>query len=132
MDKFDIKSLKKRYLVWFYKTTKEALDKIDRKFTQIDIDKFILDELKKEGSKKKLRFYIDEFDRYIHNKQNSGLDIKYENKELKPEYEFLALKLKAIEKSIVKELGKSALVEIKRAYEEEMIKRILAERENKI
>ena len=45
MDAKEIKNLKKRYLIWFYKTTKEALDKIERKFTQMEIDKFILKEL---------------------------------------------------------------------------------------
>ena len=132
MEELDIKNLKKRYLIWFYKTTKEALDKIDRKFTQADIDKFILDELKKEDKNKKLSFYIDEFDRYIQNKENNGLNLKYEFKGLKPQYEFLAFKLKAIEKAITKELGKSVLLEIKNAYEEEMTKRILQEREHKV
>ena len=46
MDAKEIKNLKKRYLIWFYKTAKEALDKIERKFTQTEIDKFILKELK--------------------------------------------------------------------------------------
>ena len=47
MEKNDILNLKKRYLIWLYKETKEALDRVDRKFTQIEIDKFILEELQK-------------------------------------------------------------------------------------
>jgi hypothetical protein len=47
MGKNDILKLKKRYLIWLYKENREALDRVDRKFTQIDIDKFILEELQK-------------------------------------------------------------------------------------
>ena len=55
MDK-DSRNLKKRYLIWLYKTTKEALDRIERKFTQADIDKFILmDMIRQDKDKKKRR-----------------------------------------------------------------------------
>ena len=40
------RNLIKRYLVWCYKTTKEELDKIDRYFTQLIADEFILKQLK--------------------------------------------------------------------------------------
>ena len=45
MNSQDVKNLKKRYFVWLYKTTKEAFDKFERKFTQTEIDKDILQEL---------------------------------------------------------------------------------------
>ena len=130
MNKQSLKSLKKRYLIWFYKTAKEALDKIERKFTQADIDRFILVELKKSGKEKTLEPFIAQFQEYIQKKEQDGLNLKFENKKLKPHYVFLALKLEAIEKSIVKELGKKALEEIKLLYEMEMIERILRSTEH--
>lgn len=47
-DNLNTKKLKTRYLVWLYKTTKERLDRIDRKFTQLEVDRFILRELEKD------------------------------------------------------------------------------------
>ena len=130
MDKKDKKGLKRRYLLWLYKTTKEAFDRIERKFTQLEIDRFILKELKKSGRDKSLQRFIREFEAYVQNKENEGLILKYENKSLKPDYQFLALKLKAIESSIIKELGKNALKEIKALYEKEMTERILRSTEH--
>ena len=48
MDKKDEKNLRIRYLTWLYKITKEAFDRYERKFTQIDIDGFVLREMEKE------------------------------------------------------------------------------------
>lgn len=131
MDKRDIKNLKKRYLIWFYKATKEALDKIERKFTQLDIDRLILKELKARDREKRAEKLIAEFQAYILSKEMDGIGLKYEGRQLKPEYYFLGLKLRAIEKAIVKELGKKALEEIKALYEKEMTERILKSREEK-
>lgn len=131
MDTQDRESLKKRYLIWLYNTTKGALDKIERKFTQIEIDRLILKDLEKQDKDNKIRKFIDESRRYIQNKERDGLSLKYENKELKPGYLFLALKLKAIEKATVRSFGKAALKEIKDAYEKEMQKRIQEAREEK-
>jgi hypothetical protein len=125
MKKQDLLNLKKRYLVWLYKTTKEAWDKIERKFTQLESDKFILQELKKNNKSKKAAKFIAEFEAYILNKEMDGLSLKYEGKELKPEYYFLDLKLAAVEKAVIKELGKKGLAEIKSLYEKEMLERIL-------
>jgi len=132
MNKQDIKNLKKRYLIWFYKTTKEALDRIERKFTQLGVDKFILKELKKLDKTKKADKFITEFEAYIQNKEKEGLSLKYEYGNLKPEYYFLVLKLSAIKKAIVKELGRDGLKEIRNLYEKEMTGRILSERADKI
>jgi hypothetical protein len=132
MESRDLKNLKKRYLIWLYKTTKEAVDKIERKFTQLDIDKLILKEIKSDDKKKALKKFILEFEKYIEDKEKNGLSLKYEGSQLKPEYHFLILKLKAIEKAILKELGKPALKEIKDLYEKQMCKRILEERQEKV
>lgn len=132
MNKADLASLKKRYLFWLYKTTKEALDKIERKFTQIEIDRSILKDLEKQDKDNKIGKFIDEFRAYTQNKEKDGLSLKYENKELKPDCLFLVFKLKAIEKAIVKFFGKSGLKEIKDAYEKEMLKRILEEKQEKV
>jgi len=130
MDRQDLKKLKKRYLIWLYKTTKEALDKVERKFTQIDIDKFILKELTELDKDKKAKKFVEGFRVYIENKEKDGLSLKFKGKELKPGYYFLTLKLKAIEKAIVKALGKKALDEIKLLYEMEMVERILKSTEH--
>jgi len=130
MDKRDLKNLKKRYLIWFYKVTKEALDKIERKFTQADIDRFILSELKKTNKEKAAGALISQFEDYIRKKAQVGLNLKFENKRPRPSYVFLALKIKAIEKAIVKELGKASLDRIKLLYESEMTERILRSAEH--
>lgn len=132
MDRRDRLNLQKRYLVWLYKVTKEAFDKIERKFTQTEIDKLILRELVNYDKNKKLQKFINEFKVYIQNKEKEGLALKYENGQLKSEYYFLALKLKAIERVIVKELNMTTLWKIKKLYQEEMLRRIIEERqENK-
>lgn len=130
MDKQDIKNLKKRYLIWFYKTTKEALDKIERKFTQLDIDNFVLAQLERLNKDKKVAGFIDEFRVYIQNKAKDGLSLKFKGEDLNPEYHFLTIKLKAVEKAIVKELGLKGLKEIKALYENEMTQRILKSTEH--
>jgi hypothetical protein len=130
MNKRDIKNLKKRYLVWFYKTTKEALDKVERKFTQADIDKFILKELRKQNKAKGIEKLVAGFEAYILDKEKSGFALKYDGKQVKPEYSFLVLKLQAVEKAIRKELGNKTLEEIKALYEKEMTDRILKSTEH--
>lgn len=131
MDKKDKKDLKKRYLLWLYKTTKESLDRIERKFTQLEIDRFILKELRKLDRDKKARRFIEEFSKYIQDKEKEAINLKYENKDLQPDYRFLASKLKAVEKAIVKELGKGELEKIKDSYTQEMLRRIIEEKINK-
>ncbi|MFH0855667.1 MAG: hypothetical protein V1869_04070 [Candidatus Omnitrophota bacterium] len=130
MHRRDLKNLKKRYLIWFYKTTKEALDKIERKFTQVDIDRFILEELKNSDKDKAAESLIARFEEYLQKKETDGLSLKFENKKVRPDYLFLCWKLEAIEKAIAKELGKKALEEIKLLYEVEMIERILRSTEH--
>jgi len=129
MNKQDTKNLKKRYLIWFYKAAKEALDKVERKFTQAEIDRSILKELRKKESAA-IKKFIDDFQGYIADKEKTGLELKYDGRGLKVDHQFLVFKLEAIEKSIVKELGKPALEEIKSLYEKEMTERILKSTEH--
>jgi len=130
MNKLDAPNLKKRYLLWFYKTAKEELDKIERKFTQSDIDRIVLAQLKKAKTKNDLSKFIADFEKYISDKEAAGKAAKYIGNALKPEYEFLLLKLEAVEAAIKKELGSAGLKKIKQLYEEEMTERILKSREH--
>jgi len=131
MNKQDIKNLKKRYLVWLYMTTKEAFDRYERKFTQLEIDEFMLFEMEKElkgaylpGEKNELEKYINDFREYIAEKEKACLKLKYKGKRIDPEFLFLDMKLEAIEKAIVNELGAKALDEIGAFYESEMTEKI--------
>jgi hypothetical protein len=131
----DKKNLQFRYLLWLYKTTKEEFDRIERKFTQVDIDRKLLrsmagqrDALKLKGEMTPGKFLKD-FKDYIDKKENDGLALKYEGRKLRPEYYHVSLKLEAIEESIVEELGKKALKKIKSLYEQEMRRRIIEARE---
>jgi len=130
VDDSDIKNLKKRYLIWFYKSVKEALDKIERKFTQGELDRSILKELRALDKTGKAKAAIAEFEAYVAEKEKNGLASKFDGKELKPEYYSLETKLNAIEKVIVKEFGKKCLDEIKFLYEAEMTERILKSTEH--
>lgn len=130
MHKKDIKNLKKRYLVWFYKTAKEALDKVERKFTQVEVDRFILKELRRSDRDGLIENLAYQFEDYLNKKEQEGLKLKFENKKIKPDYLFLVLRLEAVEKAILKELGKKGLEEIKLLYEIEMTERILRSTEH--
>jgi hypothetical protein len=138
MDKQDIKNLKKRYLIWLYKTTKEAFDTYERKFTQLDMDKFILRELERglrgaylPHERKSLLRKVNQFRVYIGKKEKACLELRYKGKKINPEFLYLDMKLEAIEKIIIEELGGRALDEIKALYEKEMIERILKSAENR-
>jgi hypothetical protein len=137
MKRGDIKNLKFRYLVWLYKTTKEEFDRIERKFTQIDIDKKILHDMgenfnsKDLKNKKEARKLLKDFKDYIFKKEKDGRELKFEGPKLKPEYYYLSLKLRAIEKIIAEDLGGGALKEIRTLYEHEMKRRILEAQDHK-
>ena len=131
MKRRDIKNLKYRYLLWLYKTTKEEFDRIERKFTQVDIDKKIMRyigehfnsrNLKRKNEARKL---LKGFKEYINKKEKDGRELKFDGRKLTPAYYHLSLKLEAIEKTIVEELGNSRLREIKALYEQEMRRRII-------
>lgn len=137
MNKQDEKNLKKRYFIWLYKTAKETFDKYERKFTQVDIDNDILAEMEKEllGSylpheKDALQKYINDFQKYIEDKERACSELRDQGKKINPEFIFSEIKLDAVEKVIVKELGRKGLEEIRSLYEKEMTGRILKSTEH--
>ena len=137
MNKQDVKNLRKRYLIWLYKTTKEAFDKYERKFTQTDIDKDLLLEMENEllgvylpHEKAQLEKFVNQFREYISAKEKSCLELKYQGKKTNPEFIFLDVKLNAVEKLITKELGRRGLEKIKALFELEMVERILRSTEH--
>ncbi|MFH1856856.1 MAG: hypothetical protein ABH836_06535 [Candidatus Omnitrophota bacterium] len=137
MEGKDVKNLKFRYLLWFYKTAREEFDLVERKFTQLEVDKKIIKNLKEAMStldiaeKERMTKYYKEFKEYINKKQKEGKNLKFDKELLRPEYQFLTLKLKAIEAIIIQDLGEEAKNTIKTLYEEEMKKRILESKEHK-
>jgi len=137
MNKQDVRNLQKRYFVWLYKTTKEAFDKYERKFTQTEIDEDILLEMESTllgaylpHEKEALEKLVNDFREYISNKEKTCMELKYQGKKTNPDFIFLDMKLNTIEKLITKELGRRALEEIKGLYELEMMQRILRSMEH--
>jgi flagellar biosynthesis chaperone FliJ len=137
MNKQDVKNLRKRYLIWLYKTTKEEFDKYERKFTQTDIDKDLLLEMENQllgvylpHEKANLEKFVNQYREYISGKEKACLELKYQGKKTNPEFIFLDVKLNAVEKLIVKELGRRGLERIKALYELEMAERILRSAEH--
>jgi len=137
--KEDRKGLICRYLVWCYKATKEDVDKVDRKFTQLEVDHEVLTHLIKSASKlkgtEKAEYLkkIDEFKAYMAQKEEKGIKEKFDDpaqKIRKAEYVYLVERLRAIEKTIVSLFGKKELMRIQSLYEEEMTRRILEAREH--
>lgn len=127
------KELTRRYLVWYYKSLKEELDKIDRYFTQDVVDQFVLKQLKnKHKDDTSYQKCFKELDEYCQLKLSRAHKKKFssiQKKQVTPEYQFLQNRFKAVEDAIVEFLGKQELIRIKTAYEEEMTSRILTARE---
>ena len=135
----DQKKLIRRYLVWCFKTTREEIDRIDRKFTQLKIDEEIRKELLREGKstppalKQAFAEHVRKFDEYIEKKREEALTQKYSDagqKKLQPSYLYLQARLKAIQNSIHRHLGAKGLADVKGAYEAEMTRRIWEAREH--
>jgi len=132
------KKLLRRYLVWCYKTTKEELDKVDRYFTQLIADDYILKQLKgakdykSSAGNKGYKNLVDQFKVYMNTKELTVLKKKFKDRKrmkLNPDYQYLWYRFVAIEKTIVHFLGAPELSEICLLYEKEMTKRILQARE---
>ncbi len=129
-------NLKYRYLLWLYKTVKDELDRIDRKFTQVEVDREIEKHIARNAHLSQLedsdrfRELQNAFKEYVDKKQVDGRALKYDGKKLKAEYYFTRMKLEAVEKIIKRMFSDKVLKEIKTAYEEEMCKRILESREH--
>ncbi len=133
------KQLTRRYLIWCYKTTKEELDKVDRYFTQLPVDDFILKKLKSfkeyKGVKGQTAYRkkVDDFSLYMGKKEMNILKKKFLNSTkatFHPEYQYLKNRFFAIEKSIIHFFGPKELTKIRQLYEEEMTRRILEAREH--
>ena len=134
------KSLIRRYLIWYYKTTKEELDRIDRKFTQLTADAHILSELLKIQKQIKVteqagyKKHIEGFKAYMAQKEKEGNELKFSNgekKELNASYVYLTHRLQSVEKAMGVLLGKKELKIVQSLYEHEMTRRILESREHK-
>jgi len=136
MNKSAEKNLTRRYLIWCYKATKEELDWIDRKFTQLKVDYFILKQLNSSqyrGSVHDVRPLIKEFEEYIAKKEKNAMKVKFvsgKSRKVTSRYQYLEARLIAIEKAIGHFLGKKDLKIIRGLYEAEMTTRILQSREH--
>jgi len=132
----ETRNLKYRYLLWLYKTVKEEMDRIDRKFTQVEVDREIEKHISRNarlsqiGDSDKFRELQAAWKGYVDKKQADGKSLKYDGKKIKAEYYFTKTKMEAVEKIIKRMFGDKVLKEIKTAYEEEMCKRILESREH--
>ena len=128
------KNLIHRYLVWCYKTTKESLDKIDRYYTQLQVDEFILKHLRNKKIKDAAYAHlVDSFEEYMLKKKKNVDKQKYADEAqaiLRSDYVYLTNRFLAIEKAIVHFLGKKQLAVIENLYEKEMTLRILQTREH--
>ncbi len=131
------KALVRRYLVWCYKTTKESVDWIERKFTQTAVDRFVLSRIEKMKSpasaQDEYNKKVEDFRNYITDKEKDGIKQKFLNgkkKDLSPEYLYLKNRLTAVEEAIRQFLGPQELARINLLYEQEMTRRILESREH--
>jgi len=134
LSKFDYQSLNRRYLLWMYKMTKDELDRIDRKYTQIDIDHTIAEYFFKlsgrlnKKSRDALSPFFREWDEYLEAKEGDAERLKWVGPgELEARYAFLHLKLQAILSAACKYLGPGSVKEFQRLYEEKAIANILAD-----
>jgi hypothetical protein len=131
------KALVRRYLVWCYKTTKESVDWIERKFTQTAVDRFVLARIEKmrssTSSQDDYNKKVEDFRNYIADKEKDGIKQKFLNgkkKDLNPEYLYLKNRLTAVEDAIRQFLGPQELTRIHLLYEQEMTRRILESKEH--
>lgn len=133
------KDLLRRYLVWCYKTTKEELDKVDRYFTQLKADEFVLKRLRttkeyrSSDGDQGYKDMVDQFPAYMEKKKVNVLKGKFKNGRagaLNPDYQYLKNRFAALEGAIRHFLGAGELKKIKELYEQEMTRRILQAREH--
>jgi len=136
--KDDANSLTRRYLFWLYKTTRDQTDKIDRKFTQLEVDKEIQKILEKKvwamkkAFQKPLRPFLEEWKEYIFAKQSDAQKLKFnEEGGFSDEYLFLHLKLAAITQIIKDRFGLATLKKFKTLCEERAFEAILEDTSNR-
>ena len=136
--KDDANSLTQRYLFWLYKTTRDQADKIDRKFTQLEVDKEIQKILEKKVhslkkvSQKSIKPFLKEWEEYIFAKQSDAQKLKFnEEGDFSDEYLFLHLKLAVITQIIKDRFGLATLKKFTALCEECAFKAILRETSNR-
>jgi len=95
---------------------------IDKKIMRYMGENFNSRNLKRKNEARKL---LKGFKEYINKKEKDGRELKFDGRKLQPEYYHLSLKLEAIEKIIVEELGHKGVGAIKALYEQEMKGRII-------
>jgi hypothetical protein len=124
-DADDVRSLQKRYLFWLYKTTKDELDRIDRKFTQLDIDRAMLDFFRgravgaRDVVKGGVDIFVREWQEYVTGKEADARKLRFDEKGgILASYYFLHLKLKAVLDLAQRRFGARAVRDFKRYYEE--------------
>jgi hypothetical protein len=135
----DHKALIRRYLLWFFKTTKESLERIERKTTQLTVDKYVFDHIKAAGHKVpdhgrgKYNGLVKEFEAYIKAKREDELKLKFSDarkKSLNPQYIYLKNRLQAVEAAVKHFLGEKELRKMRSLYEKEFTSRILQARDH--
>ena len=133
------KDLTRRYLLWFYKSTRESFERIERKTTQLMVDEYVLQCIKVAGQKplsfcsKEYDHLVKDFETYIKTKQEDELKLKYSDakgKSLHPQYVYLKNKLEAVEAAIRHFLGEKELRAMRVLYEKEFVGRILQSRDH--
>ncbi len=128
----------RRYLLWMFKTTKESFERIERKTTQLEVDKYVLEHIRTRGGvldhgKVKYDGLVKEFEAYIKTKREDELKLKFsdgEGKSLHPQYVYLKNRLQAIEAAIKYFLGEKELRTMGALYEKEFTDRILQARDH--
>ena len=115
----------KRYLFWLYKTTRDELDRVDRKFTQLEVDRD-LQQIFEEYEGGEAAPFIEEWSRYIASKEADARKLKFDDKGgVLASYTFLHLKLKAVESVTTKLFGNRTVREFEHLIEDAAIKNIL-------
>lgn len=130
-DPGDARSLQKRYLFWLYKTTKDELDRIDRKLTQLDVDREMLDIFRRDkgaedSAHSGLQAPVKDWENYIAHKEADARKLLFDDEgRVLASYYFLRLKLKAILGVTRRRFGAATVRHFKRYYEEASMKLIM-------
>ncbi|MBI3617026.1 MAG: hypothetical protein HY210_02270 [Candidatus Omnitrophica bacterium] len=127
----------RRYLVWWYRTTKEDLDQTDRYFTQAVVDDYLIERLKTspEYKARTTPFHksVEDFIQYAREKKAKAERKKFADsaqKTLHPDYKYLKARFEVVEQAICHFFDQKELERVAALYENEMTERILKAREH--
>ncbi len=130
----DEKRLHGRYLLWLYKMTREEIEKVERKFTQLAVDRELEADLARasaglaQEARQGVAAFLEEWRTYIAQKESDARKLKFDDRgRVAGKYLFLTLKLEAVEAAIRRREGAKGLNRIKALYEEMCVRRILAD-----